>query len=103
MSNKNLEMSCCDCLIRLANSIQSIMKANGYKVSSVTVGSGYNDFIGIKNFEKVGANKLLLPEDYQGYTDAGETQYIISGRTLKSLYGESLSNYNLSNDVIFDI
>lgn len=88
--SKELEASFSDCLIRLASAIQSSMKENGFEVSKVTVGSGYNDFAGIKNFDKIKSCRASLPNDYNGYSDSVENQYVISGRTLKSLYGDSI-------------
>ena len=51
-------------------------------VDMVTIGSGYNDFSAINNFSAVYTNNSWLPENYHGYSDATNKQYVINDKHL---------------------
>ena len=53
------------------------MEKNGHKVRAVTIGSGYNDFQGLDTFERKQTSKMILPEDYNGYSDAKSSWYVV--------------------------
>ena len=75
---KEVENSFLKCLTRLASSVKTEMQKNGRYVSSVNIGSGYNDVPGIEKFEMIDVSgKKVLPEDYSDYSDAVHTQFII--------------------------
>ena len=77
MHKKEFQTSFINCIKRLANSFKQEMEKNGHKVTRVTIGSGYNDLQGIDSFERKQTSKTVLPEDYNGYSDATSSWYVI--------------------------
>lgn len=65
------------CLSRLADGFKSEMEKQGHEVKKVTIGAGYNDLAAIRNLEEIHPAGTNLPQDYNGYSDATSTQYVV--------------------------
>ena len=83
MHKKEFQTSFINCIKRLASSFEQEMEKNGHKVRAVTIGSGYNDLQGIDTFERRQTNKTVLPEDYNGYSDAISSWYVVPTKQKK--------------------
>lgn len=83
-SNKNIQSSFIDCLIRLKDNIVKEMNKNGLKVDKVTVGKGYNDIGEILNKEFKLVKYCSMLEGYCGYSDAIEQYEIYKPNKLMS-------------------
>ena len=77
MHKKEFQTSFINCIKRIADSFKQEMEKNGHKVRAVTIGSGYNDLQGIDTFERKQTSKTVLPEDYNGYSDATSSWYVV--------------------------
>ena len=53
------------------------MESNATPVKYVTIGAGWNDLSAINKFNCLDKRLMDLPDDYVGYTDAKDIQYII--------------------------
>jgi len=75
-SNKTIQKSFIDCLMRLSDSIKNEMHTKGLRVDKVTIGEGYNDVKAILNSTFSLSDKACKLSDYSGYSDAS-SQYEI--------------------------